>query len=66
MYYYAVFKGRATGVFLTWEECKKQIHKFPDCKFKKFKSRTTAELFATTGTIETTRQTNTITNYISL
>lgn len=36
--FYAVKKGRKTGIFNTWEECKEQVHKFSGCKFKSFSS----------------------------
>lgn len=36
--FYVVWHGRQTGVFLTWDECKEQIHGFPSAKFKAFPS----------------------------
>lgn len=33
---YAVRKGREIGIFNTWEECKKQVEKFPGAEFKSF------------------------------
>ncbi len=35
--YYAVKKGRETGIFESWEECQKQITGFSGAEFKKFK-----------------------------
>ncbi len=35
---YAVRKGRKTGLFNSWEECKLQVDKFPDAQFKSFKN----------------------------
>lgn len=35
---YAVRKGRKTGLFNSWEECKTQVDKFPDAQFKSFKN----------------------------
>lgn len=36
--FYVVWKGRETGVFETWEECKAQVHEFPQAKYKAFKT----------------------------
>ena len=36
--YYAVKKGRQTGVFLTWEECSQQVKGFKGAIFKSFSS----------------------------
>lgn len=34
--FYAVKKGRKTGIFNTWEECKEQVHGYSGCQFKSF------------------------------
>ena len=34
--YYAVAKGRNTGVYNNWEQCNNQVNGYPDSKFKKF------------------------------
>lgn len=34
--YYAVIKGRKPGIYLTWEECKKQVWKYKDAMYKGF------------------------------
>ena len=34
--YYAVRKGRNTGILNTWEECKKQINGFKCAEYKSF------------------------------
>lgn len=36
--YYAVRRGRITGIFYDWEVCKQQVHKFPGAEFKSFKT----------------------------
>jgi ribonuclease HI len=36
--FYVVWKGRQTGVFETWDECKTQVHEFPQAKYKAFKT----------------------------
>ena len=41
--YYVVWKGRKTGIFTSWNECKKQIDRFSDAKYKSFKTRQEAE-----------------------
>lgn len=43
--YYAVKKGRKTGVFTSWDECKKQIDKFSGAIYKSFLTEKEAELF---------------------
>lgn len=43
--YYAVRKGRSTGVFETWAECKKNIDGFSGAVYKGFESREEAEAF---------------------
>ncbi len=48
-FYYAVKKGKAPGVYLTWEECKNQVHGFPGAVYKKFKTREEAEEFLGEG-----------------
>ena len=41
--YYVVWKGRNTGIFTNWEECKKQVNGFAGARYKSFKSRAEAE-----------------------
>lgn len=41
--YYAVKKGRETGIFESWEECQKQINGFSGAEFKKFNNLNQAE-----------------------
>jgi ribonuclease HI len=36
--YYVVWKGRKTGVFSTWDECKEQISNFTAAVYKSFES----------------------------
>lgn len=42
-WYYAVARGRRTGIFTTWAECKASVNGFSRALFKKFDSRTEAE-----------------------
>lgn len=44
--YYAVRKGRKTGVFLTWAECQKQVTGFSGAEFKSFPTMEEAKAFA--------------------
>ena len=41
--FYVVWKGRQTGVFETWDDCKLQTEKFPKAVYKSFKTRQLAE-----------------------
>lgn len=45
MYYYAVHKGVAPGIYDNWCDCQKQVIGFKDAKFKKCKSSADAEFF---------------------
>ena len=49
--FYAVRAGRKTGVFLTWDECKKQVMGFPGASYKGFATQAEAEAFVK-GTAE--------------
>lgn len=41
--YYAVLKGRKTGIFTSWEECEEQIKGFSGARYKSFNTRVEAE-----------------------
>ncbi|MEK0195264.1 MAG: ribonuclease H [Oscillatoriales cyanobacterium] len=41
--YYAVFKGRKTGIFSSWQECEEQITGFSGALYKSFKTKGEAE-----------------------
>jgi viroplasmin and RNaseH domain-containing protein len=41
--YYAVRKGRRTGIFNSWNECRIQVDGYPGARFKSFMSRVEAE-----------------------
>ncbi|KAH7460640.1 Ribonuclease H1 [Phytophthora ramorum] len=45
--WYAVAKGRKTGVFRTWKECKPQVENLFSASFKKFSTKEQAEAFVT-------------------
>lgn len=43
--YYAVKKGRKPGIYLTWDDCKKQVNGFSGAIYKSFSSREEASDF---------------------
>lgn len=45
MPFYAVARGRNTGIFNTWDECEKQVTRFSGPLFKKFTTKAAAEEF---------------------
>ena len=45
MKYYAVKKGRSTGIYTTWEECQQQIHGYSGAVFKSFTTEEAASLY---------------------
>jgi len=47
MTYYAVRRGRKTGIYTSWDECKKQVDGFDDASYKKFDNKQDAYRFLT-------------------
>lgn len=45
--FYAVRKGRKTGLFTDWETCKAQVYNFPAAEYKGFKTKEEAEAYLT-------------------
>ncbi|KAL6420459.1 hypothetical protein ACFW04_014447 [Cataglyphis niger] len=45
MPYYAVAKGRKSGIYATWDECSTQVLKFPGSIYKKFATESEAQNF---------------------
>lgn len=43
--FYAVAKGRKTGIFKTWGECSEQVKGFGGAIYKKFKTESEANAF---------------------
>lgn len=41
--YYAVLKGKTTGIFTTWADCERQVKGFSGAIYKSFKTREEAE-----------------------
>lgn len=64
--YYVVWRGKQTGVFSTWEQCKQQVHGFPDAKYKSFTSKEEAKLAYQKGPDTTKKQTGYIEDSISV
>ncbi len=52
MKFYAVKTGRQSGVYTSWDDCKKQVNGFKGAVFKSFVSRNEADAFINTKTIE--------------
>lgn len=48
--FYAVYKGKKTGIFSSWNECKQSVDKYPNAIYKKFKTLEKAKLFMENGT----------------
>jgi hypothetical protein len=42
---YAVANGRTPGIFFSWEEAHSEVHKFPNAKFKGFRTIADADVF---------------------
>lgn len=49
MPYYAVAKGRKSGVYSNWNDCKDQVNGYSGASFKKFNTAAEARLFASGG-----------------
>ena len=45
MSFYAVQAGRSPGVYRSWEDCSKQVHKYPKAIYKKFSTMSEATRF---------------------
>lgn len=50
--YYAVRRGRTTGIFTTWDECKKNVTGYSGAEYKSFTSREDAQRFINEGKSE--------------
>ena len=49
MSFYAVHKGNTTGIFNSWDECKKSVDGYGGAIYKKFKKKSSAEDFVKCG-----------------
>ena len=52
MKFYAVKKGRTTGIYNSWDECKKQVLGFENALFKSFDSYEEAESYMNKETLK--------------
>lgn len=43
--YYAVSVGRVPGIYLNWNDCKDQVHKYPQALYKSFSNQNDAKHF---------------------
>ena len=51
MKFYAVRRGRTTGIFKNWDACRAQVHHFPGAEYKAFPNREEAEAFLSSRSI---------------
>ena len=58
---YAVRKGHKTGLFYTWDECKKAVHGYSGAEYKGFLIKEEAEAFLNIGAAKTTTGKNSAT-----
>lgn len=61
-YYYAVHRGRNTGVYNTWNECKNEVTGYSKPVFKKFETYEEAQAFSNSGSSDNYNYSN---NYSS-
>lgn len=45
--YYAVKKGKSTGIFQTWEQCKASVDGYPGAEYRGFATKAEAEAYLT-------------------
>ena len=50
---YAVRKGNKTGLFYSWDECKKAVHGYSGAEYKGFLTKEEAEDFLNIGAVKT-------------
>jgi ribonuclease HI len=53
MPYYAVARGRTTGIFLNWDECNTSVKGYKNALFKKFDTKEEAENFQSKSVVDT-------------
>ena len=62
--YYAVKHGKTPGIYTTWDECKRQVHGYPNATYKSFTSLESANDFMNIQTslvIDDSTSTNSVT-----
>ncbi|MBQ5474961.1 MAG: ribonuclease H family protein [Lachnospiraceae bacterium] len=50
--YYAVKVGKNPGIYMTWDECKEQVNKYPKAEFKSFTTMEEAHAFMENKIVE--------------
>lgn len=55
--FYVVWVGRETGVFTSWDHTKKLVDKYPQARYKSFKTREEAESAYSSG-VKSTKSSN--------
>lgn len=56
--FYAVRKGKKTGIFMTWDECKSQVQGYSAAEYKSFKTREEALEYLNNEAIKTNIEKN--------
>jgi ribonuclease HI len=64
-YYYAVHRGRNTGVYNTWNECKNEVSGYSKPVFKKFETYEEAQAFSNSGSSDNYNHSSNSSNSIS-
>lgn len=54
--FYAVARGKQTGIFTTWPECQNQVKGFSGAVYKKFKTKIEADNFISEKSSEPSRK----------
>ena len=60
--FYAVKEGRTTGIFLTWEECQKQVNGHPGALYKSFPTKEEALAYLNNQEIQSPTSSESATN----
>lgn len=56
--FYAVRKGKKTGIFMTWDECKSQVQGYSAAEYKSFKTREEALQYLNNEAVKTNIEKN--------
>ena len=56
--FYAVRKGKKTGIFMTWDECKSQVQGYSAAEYKSFKTREEALEYLNNEAVKTNIEKN--------
>ena len=62
MGFYAVRRGRVPGVYMSWEEARAQVYRYPNCDHHSFKTMGAAKHYVRTGQLHKTQHSK-ITDY---